>query len=95
MPKLLFRTDGIVSGKVVFKAGQVYDISDENGSATRWIKRGAEIVDEPIKPIILKEEAVQVEESPKEEINEPIEANVEVVKKPLKKENKKEIKSSK
>ncbi len=95
MPKLLFKTDGIVSGEVVFKAGQVYDISDETGSATRWIKRGAEIVDEPIKPIPAKQEVVQVEESPKEEINEPIESNVEVVKKPLKKENKKEIKSSK
>jgi hypothetical protein len=74
MPKLLFKTDGIVSGEVVFKAGEVYDISDETGSATRWIKRGAEVV---------------------EEIELKAPEQVEVVKKPFKKENKKEIKSSK
>lgn len=82
MPKLLFKTDGIVSGEVIFKAGQVYDISDDKGSATRWIKRGAEIVaDEPAKPEVKAEAQVQEQ--------------VEVVKKPFKKENKKEIKSSK
>jgi len=82
MPKLLFKTDGIVSGEVIFKAGQVYDISDEKGSATRWIKRGAEIVADESINLEVKAEA-QVQEQ------------VEVVKKPFKKENKKEIKSSK
>lgn len=95
MPKLLFKTDGIVSGEVIFKAGQVYDISDEKGSATRWIKRGAEVVEEPIKSAPIKKEAVQVEEIIKEEDNVYPETQVEVVKKPFKKENKKEIKSSK
>lgn len=44
--KLLFKEDGIVSGKVEFKAGETYEISDELGSASRWIKRGAEVVSE-------------------------------------------------
>lgn len=82
MPKLLFKVDGIVSGKVVYEAGKIYDISDEKGSATRWLKRGAEIVqEEPKKQEIIKE-VIQ-------------EAQVPVVNKPSKKENKKEIKTSK
>lgn len=84
MPKLLFKTDGIVSGKVVFEAGKIYEISDEKGSATRWIKRGAELVIEKEEPV----KAVEVEAEVKEE-------ELIVVKKPSKKENKKEIKTSK
>lgn len=92
MPKLLFKTDGIVSGEIVYKAGQVYDISDEKGSATRWIKRGAEVVTEsPKKQEAVKEEKVEIAEEIKAESKE----QVEVVKKAFKKENKKEIKSSK
>jgi hypothetical protein len=66
--KLLFKTDGIVDGKVEFVAGQVYEISDEKGSASRWIKRGAEIVDDgfvPAPKIIVEdaEEEIANEES--------------------------------
>lgn len=44
--KLKFINDGIVDGKVEFKAGEVYDIPVESGSYDRWVKRGAVEVEE-------------------------------------------------
>lgn len=38
--KIKFIADGIVSGKVEFEEGKIYEISNEFGSADRWIKRG-------------------------------------------------------
>lgn len=88
MPKLFFKFDAVVSGQVIYKAGNVYEVSDELGSATRWIKRGAEIVaEEPkkeAKPVEIIQE--QKEEAPEDK--------QEVVNKPSKKENKRENKSS-
>lgn len=60
--KLLFKTDGIIDGKVEFVAGQVYEISDEKGSATRWIKRGAEVVDGEVEVKSLQEEIQEIKE---------------------------------
>lgn len=58
--KLKFNQDGLVDGKVAFKKGEIYEISDELGSATRWLKRGAElvVVKEEVKP--KKEEVVEI-----------------------------------
>lgn len=44
--KLKFLDDKYVDGKLAFKANEVYEISDEKGSATRWLKRGAVKVEE-------------------------------------------------
>ena len=82
MPKLLFKFDAIVDKKIVYRKGQVYDISNESGSADRWIKRGAQII----------------EESPEKEVeatHETSEDSEEVVNEGPKKENKKEKKSNK
>ena len=65
--KLLFKTDGIIDGKVEFESGKIYEISDELGSATRWINRGAEVV-----------EADEVEKTIKEEIQEIKEELLEI-----------------
>jgi hypothetical protein len=80
--KLKFTQDGIVNGQVVFKKGEIYDISDELGSATRWIKRGA---------VVVKDGEVEQKVEDKKEAEEV----EEVVIKQTKKENKKENKSSK
>lgn len=55
---LRFKADGKINGEVVYKAGQVYEISDETGSATRWIKRGAEIVERGYDPLADKPDVV-------------------------------------
>lgn len=61
--KLRFKNDGIVNGEVVFEAGKTYEISNETGSADRWIKRGAEVVEEVVIqedeiPVVIKEEDI-------------------------------------
>lgn len=67
--KLLFKTDGIVNGQVEFEAGKVYEISDDLGSASRWIKRGAEVVSEDVGMDALGDDASEevVNEAPKKE----------------------------
>lgn len=67
--KLKFKTDGIVSGEVVFKAGETYEISNDKGSADRWIKRGAEVVTEaPKEEVVVKATKEEVViEAPKKE----------------------------
>lgn len=44
--KLFFPHDAVVSGEVIYKAGSTHEVSDELGSASRWIKRGAVVVAE-------------------------------------------------
>lgn len=80
--KLLFNSPGLVNGKVVFEAGKIYEISDELGSATRWIKRGAEVVEEGelSEPLVSKPEV-------KEEIK--VEGEEEIANEEVKEENKK------
>lgn len=95
--KLLFKDDKYVNGILTFKSGQVYEISDEHGSATRWIKRGAEIIDESPEvsiPVIEKKDETLVDEA---EALASLggDGEEEVVNKAPKKENKKEKKSSK
>lgn len=51
--KLKFIKDGFVDGQLVFEKGKVYDISDEKGSASRWIKRGIVV---EVKDVVVKEE---------------------------------------
>lgn len=80
--KLKFNVDGLVNGKVVFEAGKVYEIYDELGSASRWIKRGAEVVEEGelSEPLASKPEV-------KEEIK--VEGEEEIANEEVKDENKK------
>lgn len=42
--KLKFHQDAIYNGKLLYQAGQTYDVPTELGFADRWIKRGAEEV---------------------------------------------------
>lgn len=41
--KLKFLDDAYVNGELAFKGGEIYDIDDKSGSATRWVKRGIAI----------------------------------------------------
>lgn len=68
MAKLLFKQDGKVNGEVVFKAGEIYEVSNEKGSVDRWLKRGAEIIVE----VPAKVELAQVEEVKEVEEEEAI-----------------------
>ena len=89
--KLLFKTDGIIDGKVEFVAGQVYEISDEKGSATRWIKRGAEIVEEGFvtEPKSVKEELAEVKEELEELKEDLLDVKEEIANEESKEDNKK------
>jgi len=50
MKKAKFVKDGYVDGELVFKAGCVYEISDDLGSYSRWVRRGIaeEYIEQPI-----------------------------------------------
>jgi hypothetical protein len=86
--KMLFHEDKYINGELIFKAGETYDIPVETGSVTRWLKRGATIVERaleaPVENKPAEEKAPEV--APEEE---------EVVNEVPKKENKKAKKSSK
>jgi hypothetical protein len=41
---LKFNFDGVYNGELLFEKGKTYDVSEENGFASRWIRRGAEQV---------------------------------------------------
>jgi hypothetical protein len=57
--KLKFKLDTFVSGELVFKAGEIYDVDNSLGSADRWLRRGvAEVV---VETLPVKEET-KVEE---------------------------------
>jgi hypothetical protein len=43
--KLKFNADAVYNGKIMYKAGKIYEVSEELGWAQRWIFRGAEIVE--------------------------------------------------
>lgn len=55
--KVLFHQDGYLNGVLTYEKGKVYEIDDTLGSASRWLKRGAEFVEDA------KEEAPVVEET--------------------------------
>lgn len=84
---MLFNEDKYIDKVLTFKAGHTYEISVETGSVTRWLKRGAVIVErEEVETPVVQEAEVAIETP---EIKE------EVVIKEVKKETKKIIKSSK
>lgn len=83
--KLRFKEDKFVDGVLTFKAGEIYDIPEAGGSAVRWLKRGAEVVEEtPVAPEV-KAEVVEAEP----------EVESKVVNEEVKKENRKGKQSSK
>lgn len=58
---LLFKQDTEYQNKLFAKAGDVVEVSEENGFAARWIKRGAIVVDAP-KEEVVEEEVIKEEE---------------------------------
>lgn len=50
--KLKFKADAFYNGELIFKAGEIYEVSEELGWAKRWLNRGAEEIVEPVKEII-------------------------------------------
>jgi hypothetical protein len=86
--KMIFKENKFANGELIFKAGEVYEVSEEGGSVARWLKRGGEIVenDSPAKAPkeVSKEEALDALGEEEEFANED-----------SKKENKKAKKSSK
>ena len=52
--KLRFKTDVSYDGKLLFIAGEIYDVKEENGWAMKWVNRGAEIIEE--EPVVEIEE---------------------------------------
>ncbi len=49
--KLKFNQDAYINGEHTYAKDQVYEISDELGSASRWVRRGmAEVVVETPEP---------------------------------------------
>jgi hypothetical protein len=73
--KLKFSGDAVISGVVVYKTGETYEVSNEFGSASMWIKRGiAEEVFEELKieiPVAIVEEVkpIEVEQSTEEALD--------------------------
>lgn len=63
--KVLFHKDGYLNGELAYEAGKVYEIDDTLGSATRWLVRGAEFVEDSaeVGPKAEAEETVANEES--------------------------------
>lgn len=67
--KVLFHQNGYLNGELAYEAGKVYEIDDTLGSASRWLKRGAEFVFEAEAEAEVKaevEETVANEESKEE-----------------------------
>jgi hypothetical protein len=63
--KLRFKTDVMYDGKLLFAAGKIYDVTQENGWATKWINRGAEIIEEDVVEIQeQKEQTNSIEVTP-------------------------------
>lgn len=84
--KLKFVKDAYYNGERKYLMGEIYEISDELGEATRWLKRG---LAEEFKEVVLKKEETKIElvEEVKElEVQMPIEYE-SVVKEEAKKEN--------
>jgi len=66
--KIKFTSDAWVNGELFAKAGDIKDVPEEGGSASRWIRRGAIIVSSEEK-VITQEypKPEKIEEPPKEE----------------------------
>ena len=81
--KLVFPQDVIREGKILYKAGEVYEISNELGSAWHWLKRGA---------VEVEENSLETPEEPKQ--NEPEVAEIEIVQTSKKKSKSKKMADS-
>lgn len=46
--KMKFNEDKFYNGELIYKAHQVYDISEDAGWADRWIRRGGVVVKEEV-----------------------------------------------
>lgn len=74
-----FLEDKFFDGNLIFEKGKVYEISEENGWADRWIRRGGIVVSEmpienkKIEPPVeeVQTEAVQPIASVESEVEEP------------------------
>lgn len=53
---LKFNSDAWVSGELIYKKGEIHNVPNDKGSADRWIRRGAEII-ESISPVEVKIES--------------------------------------
>lgn len=79
--KLKFVKDAVYDGKVVYSAGDVAEVDDSNGYASRWIKRGVaiDVVEEEVK---VKKEESRKEESRKQRPVAQKQKQVELPKQP-------------
>lgn len=60
--RLRFNSNAVFNGKLLYRAGEVYEVPEENGFAMRWIRRGAEEVKpEGIIPVESVESVEQTE----------------------------------
>lgn len=57
--KLKFNSDAFYNGKLIAAKGEIKEISEENGFASRWIKRGAEEVKEEVPKVEDKEQVLE------------------------------------
>ncbi|RTL04470.1 hypothetical protein EKK58_10435 [Candidatus Dependentiae bacterium] len=65
--KLKFSNDMFYNSEVIFQAGKVYEVETEKGWADRWIKRGAEVVQDEVKPEV--KEVEKPKDKPKNKPN--------------------------
>lgn len=49
--KLYFHVDAIFEGKVIYEAGKTYDVDEANGWAFKWMKRGAQPIEDVLLPV--------------------------------------------
>jgi len=57
--KLKFNADAWYNGKLIYRKDSVHDVTTEGNFAQRWLKRGAEIVEEAV-PVAVVEEVAPV-----------------------------------
>lgn len=76
MKKIRFRYDAYVDGELFAKKGEEKLIDDSKGSASRWIKRGHELIEgkiegnEPKKKIVKKAAPKKVEKKEQKKVEE-------------------------
>jgi len=77
--KLKFISNGIYNGIIEFHEGQVYEIDDSLGAATRWLKRGVAVVhhEEPVKEVLPEVvEVLDLEVQVEEQVEQTEQADV-------------------
>lgn len=82
--KLKFLSDAFYKGQLKYRKNEIYEISDELGEATRWLKRCAVIAPEEVQEIKIEEPIPEIIEEIK--LEEPIEEEP-IVKEVVKKDN--------